>query len=65
MSGQTTYLISFDQLNSLATLACYLDDSEIIPFDNVRKYVVRDLHTLVERIAGPDARLLYPDPEAA
>ena len=65
MSGQTTYLITFDQLNRLADLACYLDDREVIPFDSARKNAVGDIHSLVESIAGPDAILLYPDPEAA
>ena len=65
MSGNTAYTITLAQLSELASLACYLDDSEVIPFDSARKNVVGDIHALVEKIAGPDAILLYPDPEAA
>lgn len=65
MSDQTTYTITFAQLNELADIACRLDDREVIPFDSARKYAVGDIHGLVEQIAGPDARLIYPDPEAA
>lgn len=65
MSGNTAYTITFAQLEYLADLACRLDDRNIIPLDSARKYAVGDIHGLVEQIAGPDAKLIYNDPEAA
>ena len=65
MSHATAYTITLAQLEELADIACRLDDREVIPLDSARQYAVGDIHSLVERIAGPDARLIYHDPEAA
>lgn len=59
MSHATTYTITLAQLEALADIACRLDDRNIIPFDSARKYAVGDIHSLVEKIAGPDVHLIY------
>jgi len=65
MSHGTAYTITLAQLEELADIACRLDDRDIIPLDSARKSAVGDIHSLVERIVGPDAHLIYNDPEAA
>lgn len=63
-----TYPLTLADLDTLASIACTIDDfKEHLP-ENERAEaaaMVERLHDMVERAAGADALLIYPEEEAA